>query len=95
VTRTADEIVGGGASDDPTATDDGVDFLATVLADGGVPVAEIERSARAAGLLGEGQPIGQSKAFRNARKRLGVEPFRPKGGGGWIWQLPVEGKMPA
>jgi plasmid stability protein len=32
-----------------------------------------------AGLLSEGKPIAQNKAFRNAKERLGIEPKRTGG----------------
>ena len=80
-----------GGNDEPTATDDAVDFLLKALADGPLPVKEVQRQAVEAGLLGEGRPIGQSKPFRNARKVLGI--ITDKGGmrEGWTWELP---KMP-
>jgi putative DNA primase/helicase len=80
-----------GGNDEPTATDDAVDFLRKSLADGPLPVKEVERQAVEAGLLGEGKPIGQSKPFRTARKALGI--ITDKGGmrKGWTWELP---KMP-
>jgi putative DNA primase/helicase len=81
-----------GGNDEPTATDDTVDFLRIALADGPLPVKEVERQAVEAGLLGEGKPVGQSKPFRNARKMLGI--VTDKGGmrEGWTWALP---KMPS
>jgi hypothetical protein len=81
-----------GGNDEPTATDDAVDFLRKLLADGPVSVKEVERQAVDAGLLAEGKPIGQSKPFRNARKVLGI--ITDKGGmrEGWTWALP---KMPS
>ena len=92
VKRTANEIMGGAASDDLTATDDAAEFLEMVLRGGfPVPVAELEQSARDAGLLAEGQPIGQSKPFRAAAKRLGVRRRQLRGKGerhsGWLWSL--------
>jgi hypothetical protein len=92
VTVTADQAPaaadGKGSNDEPTATDDVVDFLRMALADGPLPVKEVERQAVEAGLLGEGKPIGQSKPFRNARQALGI--ITGKGGmhEGWTWALP-------
>jgi hypothetical protein len=48
-------------------------FLRDLLATGvGLPVADIEQAARAAGLLDRGRPISQSKPLREARAGLGV-----------------------
>jgi hypothetical protein len=88
VLQTADDVLGND-KDDPTITDDAVDFLRTVLADGPMLVAVIEQSARAAGLLKEGQPISQCKPFRRARAQLGIKPYQPKRekDPGWLWTL--------
>jgi putative DNA primase/helicase len=92
ITATEVLVAAIGGNDEPTATDDAVDFLRKLLADGPLPVKEAERQAVEAGLLGEGKPIGQSKPFRSARKELGV--LTDKGGmrEGWTWALP---KMPS
>jgi len=76
---------------DHTATEDAIEFLKVVLADGPAKVEAVEQEAKAAGLLGAEQSIGQSKPFRSARKRLGITPYQPKGvkGGGWEWALPA------
>src|SRR5205823_4083398 len=72
---TADELVAaseqGGRSE--TATDEAQEFLETILANGPVDVAEIETQARAAGILGKDQRLGQSKPIRKARQKLAVE----------------------
>ncbi len=72
------------------------EFLRKMLAAGPAKVVEIEATAQDAGLLGE-KPISQSKPFRNARRRLGVEPYQE--GGQWWWSLPAgkqaSGKAPA
>ena len=51
------------------------------LAEGEKPVLEIEAEAREAGLLGPGSPVSQNKAFRSARKMLGIKPHRQCGAG--------------
>jgi len=66
------------------------------LAGGAMPVLEIEREAREAGLLGPDSPISQNKSFRSARDMLEISPRR-KGGAGakgqWVWELPTTPKM--
>jgi putative DNA primase/helicase len=96
VSVTADEALGAGGGDEPTARDDAADFLRTVLAGGAMPVSDLEQSARAAGHLGPGQPISQSKPFRSARQLLGIKPHQARGvkSGGWFWALP-EHQMPS
>ena len=68
-----------------------VEFLRGLLADGEMPTAELEKEARAAGLLAEEMRIGDSKTFRAAKRSLGITSrrsgFGP--GGGWCWQLPT------
>jgi len=63
-----------------------------VLAEGPLPVKDIERQAVEAALLGEGKPIGQSKPFRNARQALGIITDKTGMREGWTWALP---KMPS
>lgn len=93
---TADEALGTGAKDEPTAKDDAADFLRTVLAGGAIAVPDHEKSAREAGYLGAEQSISQSKPFRSARQLLGIKPHQAKGkkAGGWFWSLP-EHQMPS
>jgi putative DNA primase/helicase len=90
VSTTADQALGGGNNNEPTAKTDAIEFLTTALAKGAMGVADLELEARAAGLLKEDQPISQCKAFRSARKALAIKPYQPKGqkAGGWIWSLP-------
>jgi hypothetical protein len=65
------------------------EFLGKVLAVGPLSVPKLEEMARAAGHLGERQPISQSKAFRAAKKSLGIRSVRDGfGAGKWLWQLP-------
>jgi len=61
-------------------------FLQTVLADGAVPVRDLETCARAEGLLAERQPISQCKPFRSTADKLRVLRFREDDR--WFWQLP-------
>jgi hypothetical protein len=68
------------------------DFLNRVLAGGALAVAELEAKARAAGLLGERQQIQHAKAFKKAKKSLGIRSVRDGfgNGGKWAWHLPPE-----
>jgi AAA domain len=98
VTTTADQAMGAIEAGSHTATDDAVEFLRGVLVGGPMAAKEIERLAVEAGLLGDGKPIGQCKAFRLARKELGIEPARVGGlgaGGQWVWNLPTDTNMPS
>ena len=71
-----------------TAKEEAADFLAAILAEGPQPVGRIEEEARAAGVLGGEQDIGQSKPFRLARSALGIKPRQAKGerAPGWVWE---------
>jgi energy-coupling factor transporter ATP-binding protein EcfA2 len=93
---TASETRGG--TDHRSGKDEAADFLRDLLAKGAMPVLEIEREARDAGLLGPDSPISQNKSFRSARDMLEISPQR-KGGAGakgqWVWQLPTAPKMPS
>ena len=80
-----------------TNKDEAADFLQKLLAAGPLPVKEIEAQAVEAGLLGEGKPIGQNKAFRAARESLQIAANRAGGLGGqgrWEWVLSAASKMP-
>jgi putative DNA primase/helicase len=90
----ASEAADGGGR---TSKDEAADFLQKLLAAGPLPVKEIEAQAVEAGLLGEGKPIGQNKAFRAARDSLQIAANRAGGLGGqgrWEWVLPEAPKMP-
>jgi hypothetical protein len=65
-------------------------FLETALANGPAKVSELERAARAAGLLGERQRVGQAKVFRNAKETLRIDSDHAGfgRGGEWMWKLP-------
>jgi hypothetical protein len=66
------------------------DFLNCALADGALDVAGLEAKARAAGLLGERQQIQHAKAFKKAKKALGIRSIRDGfgSGGKWAWLMP-------
>jgi hypothetical protein len=67
------------------------EFLRAALADGEVPVGELEVRARAAGLLGERQRITDAKVFKLIKKKLGIKSHRDGfgRGGEWFWALPI------
>jgi DNA-binding NarL/FixJ family response regulator len=66
-----------------------VKFLQLLLRDASsVSVTEIERRARAIGLLAQHSPISQDKAFRRARNRLGVLTYQQTRH--WYWRLPAQ-----
>jgi hypothetical protein len=85
IDESADEALGDPA--EPTHKDEAIDFLRKILANGPVPVATVEAEAQAARLLGESQPISQSKPFRSARNALGVITEKDGISGGWVWAL--------
>jgi hypothetical protein len=74
-----------------TAKGRAIEFLRSALVDGGTLVIELEASARIAGLLKSGQPIGQCRPFRDAKRELGVTSDRKGFGraGEYRWRLPV------
>jgi hypothetical protein len=65
-------------------------FVETALADGPAKVSELERAARAAGLLGGRQRISQAKMFRHVKAMLRISSKRERfgRGGEWMWKLP-------
>src|SRR5215471_10885802 len=70
-----------------TTKDEAVDFLRDILKSGPMGVLDIEREAREAGLLGPDAVIGQNRAFRDARKKIGAlsrRDGRVGGGGRWV-----------
>jgi hypothetical protein len=68
------------------------DFLQRSLIGGAVVVPELEVKARAAGLLGERQQIQHAKAFKKAKKALGIRSIRAGFGsrGKWAWSMPLQ-----
>jgi putative DNA primase/helicase len=93
IDESADEALGDSA--EPTHKDEAIDFLRKILADGPVPVADIEAEAQAARVLGASQSISQSKPFRTARDALGVVSNRAGFGRGGSWTLALPSKVPS
>jgi hypothetical protein len=64
-------------------------FLNSALGGGTLSVAELEAKARTAGLLGEHQSIQHAKAFKKAKKALGIRSIRNGFGssGKWAWVM--------
>ena len=64
-------------------------FLRQELAAGPVDLSVLKRRARQAGLLGKDQHITEAKAFRTAKKALGIMSARTGfgRGGHWAWRL--------
>jgi putative DNA primase/helicase len=75
-----------------TTKDEAADFLADIHKSGPMGVLDIERGAREAGLLGPDAVIGQSRPFREARRKIGAQSRRDGGvggGGRWVCELPT------
>jgi putative DNA primase/helicase len=87
---TASESRGAGAGGQ-TSKDDAAEFLSDVLVHGPRDVLEVESLARAATLLGADKPLRQNKAFREARKQLGVIASREGFGAGAKYVLSLPG----
>jgi hypothetical protein len=68
------------------------DFLQRSLAGGALGASELEAKARAAGFLGERQQIRHAKAFKKAKKVLGIRSIRNGfgSGGKWAWLMPPQ-----
>jgi putative DNA primase/helicase len=75
-----------------TSKDDAAEFLTEVLAHGPRDVLEVQALARAATLLAADKPLRQNKAFRDARKDLGVIASREGFGPGAKYVLTLPGK---
>jgi putative DNA primase/helicase len=95
VTQSIDEALtasesrrGGGQT---SSKEDAAEFLAEILAHGPVDVLEVERQARAATLLDDDKRLRQNKAFRDARKDLGVLSTREGFGPGARYVLGLPG----
>ena len=73
------------------------DFLQRALVAGAIAVTQLEAMARAAGLLGKRQQIQHAKAFKKAKKSLGIRSIRDGFGskGKWAWLLPAKPVKPA
>ena len=67
------------------------DFLRASLSNGALAVPDLEAKARVAGLLGQRQQIRHAKAFKKAKKSLGIRSVRNGfgRGGKWTWLLPI------
>jgi hypothetical protein len=67
------------------------DFLQRALVGGALDVTQLEAMARGAGLLGR-QQIQHTKAFKKAKKSLGIRSIREGFGskGKWAWLLPAK-----
>ena len=74
------------------AEPDVIDFLRATVAERAHSVTKVEASARAAGLLNEGQRITHAKAFKRAKKSLGIRSLHAGFGARsqWLWELPRE-----
>jgi hypothetical protein len=72
-------------------------FLQRALVGGALDVAQLEAMARAAGLLGKRQQIQHAKAFKKAKRSLGIRSIRDGFGsmGKWAWLLPTKPVKPA
>jgi hypothetical protein len=94
VSQTADEALAAetGERGEPSGTDAAVEFLQQVLASGRMAVADIEASARSAGMLGASTPINKDKPFRAAKDALGVEATYDGHNRRWFWEW---GKAPS
>jgi putative DNA primase/helicase len=88
VTTTADEAIGSVSERDPSGKACAKQFLIGELSKGPAKVADLEREARAAGLLGEGERIGKSKPFRAAAEELSITKHKCGMNEGWAWALP-------
>jgi hypothetical protein len=69
-----------------------VKFLRAALAEQARPVTKLEASARAAGSLNERQRITHAKAFKRAKRTLGIRSLHAGFGARsqWLWELPRE-----
>jgi putative DNA primase/helicase len=86
---TASESRGGGGQ--TSSKEDAAEFLVEILAYGPMDVLEVERQARAATLLDDDKRLRQNKAFRDARKDLGVLSTREGFGPGSRYVLSLPG----
>jgi hypothetical protein len=81
---------------EPTQKDEVIVFLETMFArQSRVEVADLEREARAAGVLGADKEITYSKPFRAAKKILGIESKHDGLNQKWFWEqskVPSEGQ---
>jgi hypothetical protein len=66
------------------------EFLRKRLGEGPVLVSELEATARAAGLLGNGQRITHAKPFKKAKKSLGIRSVRNGFGSAGEWFMDAQ-----
>ena len=85
IDETADEALA--EPSNSTMTNDAVEFLRIVLASGPMKVADIEREARDACVLGDDQQLSKSTPFKSAKKILGVVTHKAGFAEGWAWSL--------
>jgi hypothetical protein len=73
------------------------DFLRRSLAGGALTASELEVKARGEGLLGERQQLQNAKAFKTAKRLLGIKSARHGFGkaGVWTWRLPLQPSSPS
>jgi hypothetical protein len=81
----------------PTSEAAATKFLRTALAGDALGVSELEAKARAKGLLREDQSITHLKAFKRAKRSLGVTSVRTGFGARsqWLWQMPQQNEAPS
>jgi putative DNA primase/helicase len=80
-----------GAAGGQTSKEEVAEFLNEILTNGPVDVLVVEQAARAATLLAADKPLRQNKAFRDARKQLGVIASREGFGPGAKYVLSLPG----
>ncbi len=78
VTKTANEVLAT-TTESGDATSEAIEWLRSLLADGPLKVAEINKEARQAG-------IGD-KVLRTARERICKKPYKQSFASGWWWEL--------
>jgi hypothetical protein len=68
------------------------DFLQRALVGGALDVTQLQEMARTVGLLGKQQQIQHAKAFKKAKRSLGIQSIREGFGstGKWAWLLPAK-----
>jgi hypothetical protein len=73
------------------------DFLRHSLAGGALAASELEAKAREEGLLGQRQQLQNAKAFKTAKRLLGIKSARHGFGkaGVWTWRLPPQPSSPS
>src|SRR5258708_6000241 len=71
-------------------SDDVLAFLQGAFVCGRITVSQLTIKARAAGLMGDGQSVTNSKLFKRAKRALGIRSIRDGfgGKGEWFWVLP-------